>query len=205
MVTTNQSLAACIVIVFLIVGVLGSGDIFNSIEGQHFRFANSKDMVALQKIEVVNYFRANITTYFRDINRSLTYEDIFEWENYYLRYNETRKIIYDPIEIFERGIGKCGEFSTIFAAGCISVGLEVKKVGVVTSDYREGIHSFNEIKKDGFWVQADTSINSATFFVNDTSIYHNWHWWSGLGTDFLVFTFDDKGQSNEVTNLYLNM
>ncbi len=191
-------------VVVLIVVLPTAG--FNILSNIDYKIEKGAMMVNLSKQSTINEIRANISSYFGN-KQSFTYKDVFEWENFYLKYKDNLTEIVkvrstDPTVILKNGVGKCQEFSILFASGCISVGLPVRIVNVVKLYYCDLPHSFNEVKLDGEWVQADTSINATTFYLNNTSIYHSWYWWQDIGKTYKLFSFDASGQCYDVTYYY---
>lgn len=161
-------------------------------------------MLNLNQPEVINHIKANITAYFTRSD-NFTIDDLFEWENHYMTFvtcsMQNRST--DPCQILEIQLGKCREFSILFASACVSTGIDVRLLTVVDVNYSaNGPHAFNEVRINGAWVPVDASWTSHLVF-NDTSIYEVSDWWSLVGKDYRIYAFDKNGVSEDVTCKYV--
>ncbi len=163
-----------------------------------FKNGGIEEMNLLRKVEVKNAIRENITAYFGTA-RNYTIEDLFRWENNYLKWADTLGVFdrkSDPREILSFGKGKCGEYASLFASACTAIGIDVKIVVSEKADFSNGAHAWNQVLIDGSWVNVDASLS----LVNSTERYRAWDWWNGLGADYFIFSFDQTGICADITN-----
>jgi hypothetical protein len=165
-------------------------------------------MKLISKPEVLSAIRANITSYFGSSKSNYTLQDLFQWQNKYLRFLNGSFPLFgrpssDPRDILKAGIGKCGEVSNLFTAACLSVGFEGRIALVIKSDYTDGPHALCMVKIGDSWTQIDSSANAPNILViNDTSVYQNWYWGPRVGKDYSVFDFDTNN-AYDVTNYFI--
>ena len=167
----------------------------------------TQTMKNLERPVVLDAIRANITSYFGNDNRTYSLDDLFKWESAYVKFKEgplyNRST--DPRDILKNGWGKCGEFSILYAAACLSVGYNVSLINVVNGGfYFDTQHAFNEIQfQNGSWAQLDASDFTPTSLVfNNTSVYTNWSWWSKVGSTYIMIAFYGNGNYADVTYHY---
>ncbi len=169
-----------------------------------YRKYHEQVMLNLTKPDVINHIKANITAYFNRSN-NFTIHDLFEWETHYISYENGTLLERhtDLRRILEMQIGKCGEFSVLFASACVSVGIDVRLLTVADINHSaNGVHAFNEVKLNGEWVQVDASWIDHLVF-NDTSIYEETDWYRLVGNGYRIYAFDKNGASEDVTYRYL--
>ena len=192
----------CIFSVILIVLVSGFQElILNPLNEYSFKNEKEKVVVNLNEPDITSYIRANLTGYYLN-KTSFSYEDIHQWVNEHLTFVETfngTKRSNDPRVILDTGIGKCQEYSILFASACISIGKEARILQVVKTDFTDFPHSFNEVQVNGSWVQADCSVNHDKLYLNNTACYQNWYWWPKIGSQYKIIAFDQYGLSETVT------
>lgn len=174
---------------------------------QYLFISNGESIMQLiEKPEVQNAIKANITAYFGGSKSNYTLQDLFEWQNQYLKYVDSfphGRPSNDPRDILKAGVGRCGEFSNLFVAACLSVGYEARIASVIKTDYTDGPHALCMVKINETWTQIDSSANAPnTLVINDTSVYQNWYWGPRVGKDYSVFDFDANNAYN-VTNYFV--
>jgi hypothetical protein len=105
--------------------------------------------------------------YFRQVlGRSYNYTELIVWENEHLNFsNGNIQRNTDPIEIYQYGKGRCGEFAILYAELCLSQGYQARIVVNVFGD-----HEWDEIKLDGNWTRVDASPTGMT--LNENVSYH---------------------------------
>jgi hypothetical protein len=69
-----------------------------------------------------------------------------------------------PLKILEGGIGRCEEFSVVYAAICVAYGYDVRLV----RSCPPGDHMWVEIKLDDMWIHVDPSDG----IIDDSFRYH---------------------------------
>jgi len=165
-----------------------------------FKSGGIEEMNLLQKLEVKDAIKTNITAYFGS-GSNYTIEELFQWENNYLKWTDTLSIFdrhSDPREILSFGQGKCQEYATLFASACIATGMDVKLIVCEKADYSNGAHAWNQVLVNGSWIDVDSSLS----MVNSSNRYRLWDWWSGLGTDYLIFAFELNGICEDITDQF---
>ena len=73
---------------------------------------------------------------------------------------------------------------------------------VTKSDFSASAHAFNEVKINGSWVQADSSVTTARLILDETSVYQKWDWYPRIGKDYSIFAFGENGICEDVTSRY---
>jgi transglutaminase-like putative cysteine protease len=172
-----------------------------SINEYLFMSGSIEAMKIIQRPEVVSAIKANITAFFGGPIRYYTIEELFQWENYYLKWTDTMLLINrhsDPREILNFGRGKCQEYSVLFASACVAMGRDVKLVICEESDYSAGPHAWNQVIINGSWTDVDSSLS----MMNSSERYRSWYWWSGLGKDYFIFAFDQNETCEDITNQF---
>ena len=105
----------------------------------------------------------------------------------------------DPREILKLGKGKCQEYAYLFASACVATGKNVKLIVCQKSDFSEGHHTWNQVFDNGSWVNVDSSL----WKVNSLPVYHDWFWWSSVGEDCFIFSFDLNGNCADITGDFI--
>jgi transglutaminase-like putative cysteine protease len=165
-----------------------------------FKSGGIENMKLLQQPDVANAIRANITAYFGSA-RNYTTEELFQWENKYLKWTDTISLFdrhSDPREVLSFGKGKCQEYAILFASACVATGKDVRLVVCEKSDFSNGVHAWNQVMINGSWVDVDSSLS----MVNSSERYRLWYWWSGLGKDYLIFSFVLNGICEDITSQF---
>jgi hypothetical protein len=76
----------------------------------------------------------------------------------------------NPFDILELGEGRCGEFSILYVAACVSQGYDARLVIIL----RGSNHEWTEVKVNGSWVHVDPT-SPPGIYVNDPELYQRWN------------------------------
>ena len=144
--TSSKFVLVCTIVVIFIVVFSGFQElVLNPINEYFFNNEKEKVVIDLTKPDITSYIRANLTSYYGN-KTSFSYEDIHQWVNEYLTFvetfNETERSN-DPRVILTTGIGKCQEYSILFASACISIDKEARILNVAKRDFTDFPHAFN--------------------------------------------------------------
>jgi len=142
-------------------------------------------------------------TSLRDMfDREYNFTELYQWEHERVKFvgNESFERSSDPLRILQVGKGRCGEFSVLYAALCFAHGYQSRLVFAVDVTFRVywfPQHEWVEVKVNDQWIHVDPSEQ----VWDDPSLYRNWSWAKGLGSNIRVYAFED-GKTSDVTEYY---
>jgi hypothetical protein len=135
-------------------------------------------------------------------DRDYNFTELYQWEHSKVRFaaNEDFERSTDPLRILQVGKGRCGEFSVLYVALCLSHGYESRFVVAVDMKYWVlwfPQHEWAEVKLNDQWVHVDPSDQ----VWNASSHYRTWPWADGIGSTVRILAFEE-GKITDITESY---
>jgi len=204
----SKSLLILISIVLLLIASFISGYIwaYNSAQDEGRTLIIEK--IAHHESVVLNLSSANVLTQLRGMfPKKLNYTDLLLWGSTKLTYTkepiENRTT--NPIEILNRGVGRCGEFSIVYVSICLANNIPARLVIDAVVDHVWAEVNPSEDNKAWIHVDPTQSMVNKKPIVNDPLMYvRDWH--SGLK---MVLAFQIAAESQVLiidrTSYYVNL
>ena len=133
-----------------------------------------------------------------ELGGNYNFTELFSWEHSKLVFeSDPAGWFEDPFEILSSGKGICVQFSIVYVAACLALGIQSRLVVATDITNWTFIHVWCEVYFNGVWVHVDPSDQ----VWNQPLRYLSWDWGKYIGQSVRIYAFED-GKFDDVTPTY---